>query len=200
MSFNRGRLIACLSTVNVCVLPLQICRPDNHTFSHQIINFNPFLVKIFGFERNKDVSLKTIIKEICKLFIFSLRTNLVCKIYNLIYKVLKRYSLKLHFFGRFYVILVWSVNYHYISKNRPLKNVIYKKIKAYILNHNPAKFHAFSTMCKIVTKICLPISLFSDTRGDQMQDLINKFETLLTRDKVEKCKQVKIKSYFVKEK
>ena len=33
-----------------------------------------------------------------------------------------------------------------------------------------------------------------------MQDLINKFETLLTRDKVEKCKQVKIKSYFVKEK
>ena len=33
-----------------------------------------------------------------------------------------------------------------------------------------------------------------------MQDLINKFETLLTRDKVEKCKKVKIKSYFVKEK
>ena len=33
-----------------------------------------------------------------------------------------------------------------------------------------------------------------------MQVLINKFETLLTRDKVEKCKQVKITSYFVKEK
>ena len=33
-----------------------------------------------------------------------------------------------------------------------------------------------------------------------MQDLINKFETLLIRDKVEKCKQVKTTSYFVKEK
>ena len=44
------------------------------------------------------------------------------------------------------------------------------------------------------------LSLFSEKRGDQMQDLINKFETLLTRDKVEKCKQVKIMSYFVKEK
>ena len=32
-----------------------------------------------------------------------------------------------------------------------------------------------------------------------MQDLINKFETLLTRYKVEKCKQLKIMSYFVKE-
>ena len=44
------------------------------------------------------------------------------------------------------------------------------------------------------------LSLFTEKRGDQMQDLINKFETLLTRDKVEKCKQVKIASYFVKEK
>ena len=44
------------------------------------------------------------------------------------------------------------------------------------------------------------LSLFSEKRGDQMQDLINKFETLLTRDKVEKNKQVKITSYFVKEK
>ena len=43
------------------------------------------------------------------------------------------------------------------------------------------------------------LSLFSEKRGDQMQDLINKFETLLTRDKVEKCKQVKITNYFVKE-
>ena len=33
-----------------------------------------------------------------------------------------------------------------------------------------------------------------------MHDLINKFETSLTRDKVEKCKQVKIASYFEKEK
>ena len=40
------------------------------------------------------------------------------------------------------------------------------------------------------------LSVFSD----QMQDLIDKFETLLTRDKVEKWRQVKITSYFVKEK
>ena len=44
------------------------------------------------------------------------------------------------------------------------------------------------------------LSLFSEKRGDQMQDLINKFETLLTRDKVEKYKQVKTTNYFVKEK
>ena len=30
------------------------------------------------------------------------------------------------------------------------------------------------------------LSLFTEKRGDQMQELINKFETLLTRDKVEK--------------
>ena len=36
------------------------------------------------------------------------------------------------------------------------------------------------------------LSLFSEKRGDQMQDLINRFETLFTRDKVKKCKQVKI--------
>ena len=41
-------------------------------------------------------------------------------------------------------------------------------------------------------------SLFSEKRGDQMQDLIDKFETLLLRDKEEKCKQVKITIYFVK--
>ena len=46
----------------------------------------------------------------------------------------------------------------------------------------------------------LSISVFSEKRGDQMQDLNNKFESLLTRDKVERCKQVKITSYFVKEK
>ena len=39
------------------------------------------------------------------------------------------------------------------------------------------------------------LSIFSEKRGDQMQDL-----TLLTRNKVEKSKQVKITSYFVKEK
>ena len=44
------------------------------------------------------------------------------------------------------------------------------------------------------------LSLLSEKRGDQMQDLINKFETLLTRDTEEKCKQVKITSYSVKEK
>ena len=44
------------------------------------------------------------------------------------------------------------------------------------------------------------LSLFSEKRGDQMQGLINKFETLLTKDKIEKCKHVKITSYFVKEK
>ena len=51
-----------------------------------------------------------------------------------------------------------------------------------------------------ILEILKNLSLFSEKRGDQMQDLINKFETLLTRDKVEKCKQVKITSYFVKEK
>ena len=44
------------------------------------------------------------------------------------------------------------------------------------------------------------LSLFSEKRGDQMQDLINKFGTLLTKDKVEKCNQVKTTIYFVKEK
>ena len=44
------------------------------------------------------------------------------------------------------------------------------------------------------------LSLFSEKRGEQMQDLINKSETLLTRDNVKKCKQVRITSYFVKKK
>ena len=48
-------------------------------------------------------------------------------------------------------------------------------------------------------EILKDLSLFSQKKGDQMQDAINKFETLLTRDKVEKFKQVKITSYFVKE-
>ena len=49
-------------------------------------------------------------------------------------------------------------------------------------------------------KILKNLSLFSEKRGDQMQDLINRFGTLFTRDKVKKCKQVKIPSYFAKEK
>ena len=44
------------------------------------------------------------------------------------------------------------------------------------------------------------LSLFSEKRGDQMQDLINKFETLLTRVKVEKYKQVKMYELFCKRK
>ena len=42
------------------------------------------------------------------------------------------------------------------------------------------------------------LSLFREKTGNQMQDLMNKFETLLTWEKVEKCKQVKITSYFLK--
>ena len=34
------------------------------------------------------------------------------------------------------------------------------------------------------------LSVFSQKRDDQMQDLFNKFETLKTRDKLGKCKQV----------
>ena len=49
-------------------------------------------------------------------------------------------------------------------------------------------------------EILKSLSLFSEPRGGQMQDLINKFETLLIREKVEKSKQVSITSYFVKEK
>ena len=45
-------------------------------------------------------------------------------------------------------------------------------------------------------EILKDLSLFSQKKGDQMQDVINKFETLLTRDKVEKFKQVKITSYL----
>ena len=52
---------------------------------------------------------------------------------------------------------------------------------------------------KLIGNIEKPFSI-QWKRGDQMQHLINKFETLLTRDKAEKCKQVKITSYFVKEK
>ena len=94
-SWSLLELFACLSTVNVCVLRLQIYRPDSQTFLDQIINFNPFLVKIHCFERNKDVLFKFISKEIFKLFIFSLKTSLLCKIYNLVCKILKRYVINL---------------------------------------------------------------------------------------------------------
>ena len=50
------------------------------------------------------------------------------------------------------------------------------------------------------SEILKNLSLFSEKRGDQMQDLIDKFETLLKKDKLEKINQVKITSYFVKEK
>ena len=117
------------------------------------------------------------------MFTFSLRTNLVHKIYSLVCKISKRFIISLRciemyfiyqkafsykfffvishyfllnpFFGKFYAILVWSINYHYISKNRLLKNVISKKIQAYILSQNSAKSHAFSTMCTNAAKICL---------------------------------------------
>ena len=50
------------------------------------------------------------------------------------------------------------------------------------------------------SEILKNLSLFSEKRGDQMQDLIDKFETLLKKDKLEKINQVKITSCFVKEK
>ena len=89
----------CLSTVNVCVLPFQIYRPDSCTFSDQTIIFNPFLVEMYCLETNKDVLFKFISKEIFKLFIFSLRTNLVCKTYNLVCKMLKRYMINFRCIG-----------------------------------------------------------------------------------------------------
>ena len=49
-------------------------------------------------------------------------------------------------------------------------------------------------------EILKSLSLFSEQRGGQIQDLINKFETLFIREKVEKRKQVSITNYFVKKK
>ena len=49
-------------------------------------------------------------------------------------------------------------------------------------------------------EILKSLSLFIEQRSGQIQDLINKFETLFIREKVEKRKQVSIRSYFVKEK
>ena len=82
---------------NVNVLALQIYWPDSHTFSDQIVNFIRFSVKMYRFERNKDVLSKFISKEISKLFIFFLlKTNLACKIFGL--QNLKRLhnQLKMH--------------------------------------------------------------------------------------------------------
>ena len=42
------------------------------------------------------------------------------------------------------------------------------------------------------------LSLISEKEGDQLQVLINKFETVLTSVKVERWKQVKNTSDFVK--
>jgi len=42
------------------------------------------------------------------------------------------------------------------------------------------------------------LSLFSEKRGNQMQDLISKFETLLLQEKLEKCKQAVIPDFFKK--
>ena len=49
-------------------------------------------------------------------------------------------------------------------------------------------------------KILKSLSLFTEQRAGQMQDLINKFETLFIREKLEKREQVSITSHFVKEK
>ena len=95
VKMEQLKLIACLPTVNIGVLPLQIYRPDRHIFSDQMINFNPFLAKIYRFERNEDVLFKFIRKEIFKLFTFSLRTNLVYKIYNLVCKISKRFIISI---------------------------------------------------------------------------------------------------------
>lgn len=44
------------------------------------------------------------------------------------------------------------------------------------------------------------LSLFSEKRGNQMQDLISKFETLLLQEKLENCKQAVIPDFFKKQK
>ena len=49
-------------------------------------------------------------------------------------------------------------------------------------------------------EILKSLFLFSEQGRGQMQDLINKFENLFIREKVEKRKQVSIISYFEKEK
>ena len=95
VKMEQLKLIACLPTVNIGVLPLQIYRPDRHIFSDQMINFNLFLAKIYRFERNEDVLFKFIRREIFKLFTFSLRTNLVYKIYNLVCKISKRFIISI---------------------------------------------------------------------------------------------------------
>ena len=44
------------------------------------------------------------------------------------------------------------------------------------------------------------LSLFSDKRGNEMQDLVHKFQSLVCRDKLEKKKQSSILNFFVQEK
>ena len=53
----------------------------------------------------------------------------------------------------------------------------------------------------LLTALQLLVSAWNEVSQTTIVNcLIRKFETLLMRDKVEKCKQVKITSYFVKEK
>ena len=53
----------------------------------------------------------------------------------------------------------------------------------------------------LLTAVQLLVSAWNEVSQTTIVNcLIRKFETLLMRDKVEKCKQVKITSYFVKEK
>ena len=44
------------------------------------------------------------------------------------------------------------------------------------------------------------LSLFSEKRGHEMQDLISKFEAVLIKEKLEKCKQVEETDFFSKRK
>ena len=91
---------------------------------------------MYCFKRNKDLLFKFIRKEIFKLFIFSLRTiwsvksQIACQpcisfvrklfptTFSLLLVIIFSWT---PFFEGFYVILIWSLNYHYISKYRPLK-------------------------------------------------------------------------------
>ena len=53
----------------------------------------------------------------------------------------------------------------------------------------------------LLTTSQLPVSAWNEVRQTTIVNcLIRKFESLLNRDKVEKCKQVKITSYFVNKK
>ena len=64
-------------------------------------------------------------------------------------------------------------------------------------------FHSNKPLPKVssLTALQLLVSAWNESSQTTIVNcLIRKFESLLKRDKVEKCKQVKITSYFVKEK